>query len=39
MLLVGFALVPLHEFEEYGWPGGEPAITNRVIQPGDRPDR
>jgi Protein of unknown function with HXXEE motif len=39
MLLVGFALVPLHEFEEYGWPGGEPAIMNKVIQPSDRPDR
>ena len=33
------ALVPLHEFEEYGWPGGEPAIMNKVIQPSDRPDR
>jgi Protein of unknown function with HXXEE motif len=39
ILLAAFALVPLHEFEEYGWPGGEPAIMNRVIQPSDRPDR
>jgi Protein of unknown function with HXXEE motif len=39
VLLFGFALVPLHEFEEYGWPGGEPAIMNKVIQPSDRPDR
>ncbi len=39
VLLVGFALVPLHEFEEYGWPGGEPAIMNKVIQPSDRPNR
>ncbi len=38
-LLAGFALVPAHEFEEYGWPGGEPAIMNKVIQPSDRPDR
>jgi Protein of unknown function with HXXEE motif len=39
VLLLGFALVPAHEFEEYGWPGGEPAIMNKVIQPSDRPDR
>jgi hypothetical protein len=39
VLLAGFVLVPLHEFEEYGWPGGEPAIMNKVIQPSDRPDR
>ncbi len=39
VLLAGFALVPAHEFEEYGWPGGEPAIMNKVIQPSDRPDR
>jgi hypothetical protein len=39
VLLVGFALVPLHELEEYGWPGGEPAIMNKVIQPSDRPAR
>jgi Protein of unknown function with HXXEE motif len=39
LLLAGFALVPLHEFEEYGWPGGEPAIMNKVIQPSGRPDR
>jgi len=38
-LLAGFALVPAHELEEYGWPGGEPAIMNKVIQPSDRPDR
>jgi hypothetical protein len=38
-LLVGFALVPLHEFEEYGWPGGEPAVMNKVIRSSDRPDR
>ena len=39
ILLAGFALVPAHEFEEYGWPGGEPAIMNKVIQPSDRADR
>ena len=39
VLLAGFALVPLHEFEEYGWPGGEPAIMNKVIQPSAWPDR
>jgi Protein of unknown function with HXXEE motif len=39
VLLAGFVLVPAHEFEEYGWPGGEPAIMNKVIQPSDRPDR
>ena len=39
LLLANFILLPLHEFEEYGWPGGEPAIMNKVIQPSDRPDR
>src|SRR5207245_2575099 len=24
---------------EYGWPGGEPAIMNMVLQPSDAPDR
>ena len=39
ILLAGFALIPAHEFEEYGCPGGEPAIMNKVIRPSDRPDR
>jgi len=39
LLLANFALLPLHEFEEYGWPGGEPAIMNKVIQPSSEPDR
>ena len=39
LLLANFMLLPLHEFEEYGWPGGEPAIMNKVIQPSERPDR
>ncbi len=38
-MIAGFVLVPLYEFEEYGWPGGEPAIMNKVIKPSDRPDR
>jgi hypothetical protein len=39
LLLANFALLPLHEFEEYGWPGGEPPIMNKVIQPSSEPDR
>ena len=29
----------LHEFEEYGWPGGLPTFMNQVMRPSDRPDR
>ena len=39
LLLANFIAILLHQFEEYGWPGGEPAIMNRALQPSDRPDR
>ncbi len=40
ILLLNFAVLLCHQFEEYAWPGGEPWITNQVMQPkGDRPDR
>ena len=39
LLIANFILLPLHEFEEYGWPGGEPSVMNKVIQPSSEPDR
>ena len=33
ILLLSFAVLCLHEFEEYGWPGGFPAYMNRVMFP------
>jgi hypothetical protein len=39
ILLLSFALLPLHEFEEYGWPGGFPAFMNTVIMRSPQPDR
>ena len=40
ILLLNFAVLTLHQFEEYAWPGGEPWIINEVMQPkGSRPDR
>jgi hypothetical protein len=39
VLLASFAVLLLHEFEEWGWPGGEPAILNKVIYDSPKPDR
>ena len=40
ILLLNFAVLPLHQFEEYAWPGGEPWIINDVMmKKGSRPDR
>jgi hypothetical protein len=40
ILLLNFAVLPLHQFEEYAWPGGEPWIINEVMmRKGGRPDR
>lgn len=39
LLLLNFIAILVHQFEEYGWPGGEPAIMNMVLQPSDTPDR
>lgn len=37
--LMSFIAILVHQYEEYGFPGGEPAITNMVNQPSDLPDR
>jgi hypothetical protein len=39
LLLLNFVVILIHQYEEYGWPGGEPAIMNLVIQPSTTPDR
>lgn len=39
LLLANFAALLLHQFEEYGWPGGEPAIMNMVLQSSSTPER
>ena len=40
ILLLNFVVLTLHQFEEYGWPGGFPWIMNEVIRPrGGPPDR
>lgn len=39
ILLLNFVVLVLHQFEEYGWPGGGPWVMNQVLQPSDRPDR
>jgi hypothetical protein len=33
ILLLNFAVLILHQFEEYAWPGGEPWIINEVMMP------
>ena len=39
LLILNFIAVLVHQFEEYGWPGGFPAIANIVLQRSERPDR
>ena len=39
LLILNFIAMLIHQFEEYAWPGGEPAIMNMVIQPSDIPNR
>jgi hypothetical protein len=39
ILLLNFAVLTLHQFEEYAWPGGMPWILNEVSKPGGPPDR
>jgi hypothetical protein len=38
LLLLNFVVLLVHQFEEYGWPGGFPAIMNMVLQPSPTPD-
>ena len=37
--MISFCAMLVHQFEEYGCPGGEPAIMNIVLQNSDQPDR
>ena len=39
LVLLNLIVLTIHQFEEYGFPGGEPAIMNRVLQGSDQPDR
>ena len=34
ILLLNFAALTLHQFEEYGWPGGFPWLHNQVVMAG-----
>ena len=36
---ISFIVMLVHQFEEYGFPGGEPMIMNRALQGSDIPDR
>jgi Protein of unknown function with HXXEE motif len=39
LLMMSFMALLVHQFEEYGWPGGFPAVMNIAWQPsGDKPD-
>lgn len=37
--IISFIAMLVHQFEEYGIPGGEPMIMNRALQGSDIPDR
>jgi hypothetical protein len=37
LLLLNFIVILVHQYEEYGWPGGEPAIMNMVLRPSPTP--
>jgi hypothetical protein len=39
LLLLNFITLLIHQYEEYGWPGGLPAILNMGIMPSPMPDR
>jgi Protein of unknown function with HXXEE motif len=40
LLLMSFMALLVHQFEEYAWPGGFPAVMNIAWRPnGDKPDR
>jgi hypothetical protein len=39
LLLLNFIVVLLHQFEEYSWPGGFPAVANIVLFGSAHPDR
>ncbi len=37
--LMSFIAILVHQYEEYGYPGGEPAIMNMALQKSDLPER
>lgn len=39
MVALNLLFLFIHQFEEYGWPGGEPAIMNVLLQQSDIPER
>ena len=39
LLILNFIAVLLHQFEEYSWPGGFPAVANMVLMRSAKPDR
>jgi hypothetical protein len=39
LVTLNFVAMLLHQFEEYGWPGGFPALANGVIFKSSKPDR
>lgn len=39
LLILNFIAILIHQFEEYGLPGGEPTIMNIILQNSDTPDR
>lgn len=39
LLMMSFMTILFHQFEEYRFPGGEPAIMNITLQDSDIPDR
>ena len=39
LLLLNFITLLVHQFEEYGWPGGLPAIINMAVWPSPTPNR
>ena len=39
VLLLNFIAILVHQFEEYGFPGGEPAIMNIVLQNSPTPEK
>ena len=39
LLLLNFIVVLLHQFEEYSWPGGFPAVANMAMMSSKKPDR
>lgn len=39
LLILNFIALLVHQVEEYGWPGGEPAVMNIALRQSDIPDR